>query len=515
MKTTRYTLGIDSGTQSTKAVLMDIRTGRVCASASAAYPMYEGADGTREQDPGDWLRAVRTSVCAVMRASKATPEQVLGIGVSGQQHGFVPLDKNGKVIRRAKLWNDSSTAAQSEYLIKQLGGLKATIKAIGNSIPPGFTASKVRWLKENEPESYEKLALILLPHNYINYWLTGVAAMEPGDASGTAFYDVVRRTWSEAALRALDAGRDLRACLPPLQASHEIVGTVRAEVAKELGLSVACIVATGGGDNMMSAIGTGNVRPGVVTASLGTSGTIFAYAERPVIDRAAGEIAAFCSSTGGWLPLLCVMNCTVSTELVKQAFGLTTEQLTRLAERVPVGADGLLLVPYFTGERTPNVPHGRGVWYGVTPRNFTAAHYARAAMEGAVLGMNYGLERMRRQGIQPAQIRLTGGGAKNALWRQICADVFGAECVTMHNEEAAALGGAIQALWAYQCRAEGVGPITDLTDRLVKLGAARHTPDATRVAEYQTMFARQRLLSTKLRPVFDEHARAVHTGVSR
>lgn len=514
MKTTHYTLGIDSGTQSTKAVLMDVRTGRVCASASAAYPLYEAADGTREQEPGDWLRAVRASVCAVMRACKVKPEQVLGIGVSGQQHGFVPLDKNGKVIRRAKLWNDSSTAAQCAYLIKQLGGLKATIAAIGNSIPPGFTASKVRWLKDHEPANYERLAMILLPHNYINYWLTGVAAMEPGDASGTAFYDVARRTWSAAALRALDAERDLRSCLPPLQASHEIVGTVRPEVAKELGLTPQCIVATGGGDNMMSAIGTGNVRPGVVTASLGTSGTIFAYADRPVIDRRAGEIAAFCSSTGGWLPLLCVMNCTVSTELVKQAFGLTTDQLTRLAQRVPVGADGLLLLPYFTGERTPNVPHGRGVWYGMTPRNFTPAHCARAAMEGAVLGMNYGLERMRRQGIKPTQIRLTGGGAKNALWRQICADVFNAECVTMQNEEAAALGGAIQALWAYECRTTGVQPITALTDRLVKLGAARHEPDAARTAAYQTMFARQCALSTRLRPVFDEHAQALHAGVS-
>ncbi|MCX7847490.1 MAG: xylulokinase [bacterium] len=512
MKEKLYTIGIDSGTQSTKAVLMDIGTGRVCASASATYRLYEGPDGSREQDPQDWVRAVRTSVCAVVRAGRVKPEQVLGIGVSGQQHGLVALDKEGRVIRRAKLWNDSSTAAQCEYLINRLGGVKKTIGTIGNTIPPGFTASKIRWLKEREPENYARLALILLPHNYINYWLTGVAVMEPGDASGTAFYDVVHRRWSEAALRAIDEERDLRECLPPLQESHEVVGKVRAEVAKELGLSRDCIVATGGGDNMMSAIGTGNVRPGVVTASLGTSGTIFAYAERPVIDRRAGEIAAFCSSTGGWLPLLCVMNCTVSTEVVKQAFGLTTEELTRLAGRVGVGAEGVLLLPYFTGERTPNVPHGRGVWYGLTVQNFTAGHMARAAMEGAVLGMNYGLERMRELGVKPTQIRLTGGGAKNPLWRQICADVFNVECVTMQIEEAAALGGAIQALWAYECQREGFRPITALTDRLVQMGRGRHTPDAENAKKYSVLYARQCSLSKQMRPIFEEHAQSVQRG---
>lgn len=500
-------MGIDSGTQSTKAVLMDIRTGQVCATAAAKYPLYEGADGAREQEPEDWIRAVRTSVCAVMKACRVKPGQVLGIGVSGQQHGFVPLDKNGKVIRRAKLWNDSSTAAQCDYLIRQLGGLKKTIATIGNTIPPGFTASKIRWLKEREPQHYERLALILLPHNYINYWLTGIAAMEPGDASGTAFYDVVRRRWSEKALRAIDAERDLRECLPPLQASHEIVGTVREEVAKELGLSTRCIVATGGGDNMMSAIGTGNVKPGVVTASLGTSGTIFAYSDTPVVDTKSGEIAAFCSSTGGWLPLLCVMNCTVSTELVKQAFGLSTEELTRLAQRVPAGSEGVLLVPYFTGERTPNVPHGRGVWYGLTPRNFTSAHFARAAMEGAILSMNYGLERMRALGVQAEQMRLTGGGAKNSLWRQICADVFNVECVTMQSEESAALGGALQALWAYECAREGYRPISTITDRLVKLSRTRHVPNVRHVQRYQEMYTRYVLLSKQLLEVFDEQAR--------
>jgi xylulokinase len=499
----RYTIGIDSGTQSTKAVLLDVRTGKVVAQASVGHPLYEQADGTREQDPADWLRAVETTICEVVKRARARPSQVLGIGVSGQQHGFVPLDDKGKVIRRAKLWNDSSTQAQAARLIRDLGGLKQTIKAIGNGIPPGFTASKILWLKDKEPKNYKRLRLVLLPHNYINYWLTGAAVMEPGDASGTALYNVAKRRWSGKALKALDPQRDMRECLPPLQESHEIVGTLRPAVAKRLGLSAKCIVATGGGDNMMSAIGTGNVTSGAVTASLGTSGTIFAYADGPVITNKSGEIAAFCSSTGGWLPLICVMNCTVSTEIVKKTFKLTNAELGRRAARVAAGADGVMLLPYFSGERTPNVPNGRGVLYGLTALNTTPSHMCRAAMEGAALAMNYGLEQLRGKGIKPTQIRLTGGGAKSRVWRQICADVFDVECRTLAYGEAAALGGAVQAMWAYECARSGLHAIERWTRRYVKLGRSVCRPRVSAAALYREMYARQCLLSRQMRPVFD------------
>jgi D-xylulose kinase len=501
-QTTYYTIGIDSGTQSTKAVLMDVRTGRVVAAATASYPLYEQADGTREQDPADWIAAATRTIRAVVRAAKLQATQVLGIGVSGQQHGFVPLDKNGAVLRRAKLWNDTSTHAQCAELVAAMGGLKATIAAIGNAIPPGFTISKIRWLKECEPARYAKLALILLPHNYINYWLTGVAAMEPGDASGTALYDVTRRCWSAPALRALDAQRDLRACLPPLQESHEIVGTLRPALARSLGLATTCIVATGGGDNMMAAIGTGNVREGIVTASLGTSGTVFAYAHKPVLDRQAGAIAAFCSSSGGWLPLVCVMNCTVSTDLVKAAFGLSTARLTAVASRTAPGADGLTLLPYFRGERNPNVPHGKGVVLGLTPLNFTPAHFCRMAMEGATLSMQRALAQLRAQQLSFTQIRLTGGGSKNALWRQMCADVFGVECRTLQYEEAAALGGALQACWAHACGRDGLHPISVWTDKFVHLGRAHHRPHAAARAQYRAVYARYLQLDHAVRPLF-------------
>jgi sugar (pentulose or hexulose) kinase len=235
---------------------------------------------------------------------------------------------------------------------------------------------------------------------------------------------------------------------------------------------------------------------------LGTSGTIFAYADTPVIDRDAGEIAAFCSSTGGWLPLLCVMNCTVSTELVKNAFGLSTAQLGRLAARVPAGADGLLLLPYFCGERSPNVPNGKGVIYGLTPLNFTPAHFCRMAMEGATLSLQYGNEQLRALGVTMRDIRLTGGGAKSALWRQICADVFGVECRTPAVEESAAFGGAIQALWARECAQHGTHPISEHTDKFVRFGRAVHVPQPKNVERYRAMYARQLNLSTAVRPLF-------------
>src|SRR6185295_13456221 len=239
-----------------------------------------------------------------LRGAKAVAAEVKAIGVSGQQHGFVPLDEKGEVIRPAKLWCDTSTAEECEEIMGKLGGLKATIRVLGNAVLPGFTASKILWLKRHEPENYRRLTTVLLPHDYLNYWLTGRMAMEYGDASGTALLDVRKRKWSEAVLKAID--RDLINKLPPLIPSDQPVGHLQSSTAQTLGLNTDAIVSAGGGDNMMGAIGTGNTAPGVITASFGTSGTIYACSAKPVIDP-AGEIAAFCDSTNRWLPLLCTM----------------------------------------------------------------------------------------------------------------------------------------------------------------------------------------------------------------
>jgi len=443
----RFFIGVDNGTQSTKALVIDGETGEVIARASEPYGLIEGLPpGHKEQHPSVWVEALKKTVREAVRAAHIKPKHVKGIGVSGQQHGFVPLDKDGKVIRPAKLWNDTSTIRECEYIIRKLGGKKAVIRLIGNSIPPGFTASKILWLKRHEPSNFKRLSTVLLPHDYLNFYLTGKLRMEYGDASGTALMDVRTRRWCDEVINVIDP--QLKEKLPPLEPSDTPVGTLRSEASKELGLPEDVLVSAGGGDNMMSAIGTGNTKEGIVTASLGTSGTIFAYSTKPIIDP-EGEIAAFCDSTNAWLPLLCTMNVTVATELARSLFNLSYEELTEAADSVSPGSDGLILLPYFEGERTPNVPEGTGVLFGLNSRTYTREHIVRAAMEGATLGMNYGLNRMRDLGIKPHEIRLTGGGSKNRLWRQIAADIFNVEVVCPTVDEGAAYGAALQALWTY------------------------------------------------------------------
>jgi xylulokinase len=501
-------LGIDSGTQSTKVLVVDARDGKVLASAAAGYDLIPNLPpGAKEQHPHTWRDATVAAIGLALRQAKAAAAEVKAMGVSGQQHGFVPLDKNGAVIRPAKLWCDTSTAAECEEITGKLGGLSKTIRALGNAVLPGFTASKILWLKKHEPRNYAQLATVLLPHDYLNFWLTGNQVMEYGDASGTALLDVRKRDWSGPVLDAIDP--ELAAKLPPLIRSDEPAGILQASTARQLGLAAGTLVSAGGGDNMMGAIGTGNTRAGVITASFGTSGTIYACAEKPVVDP-QGEIAAFCDSTNRWLPLLCTMNVTVATEMVRQDFGWSHEKFAAEAARIAAGSDGLLLLPYFEGERTPNVPEGTGVWFGVNQKTFKAAHFARAAMEGVTLGMNYGLRRLGELGVKPAQIRATGGGAKSKVWRQIMADVFDAEVVTLKVSEGAAYGAALQALWCWRLQQGEKISISDITDRFVQLNARETArPNRQRAEVYRELQVIQDGMSGALHEVFKRHRRFV------
>jgi xylulokinase len=346
---------------------------------------------------------------------------------------------------------------------------------------------------------------VLLPHDYLNFWLTGEKVMEYGDASGTALLDVRKRKWCGAVLDAIDPG--LSEKLPSLIGSEQPAGTLQTSTAKLLDLNPGVLVSAGGGDNMMGAIGTGNTRAGVITASFGTSGTIYACAEKPVVDP-EGEIAAFCDSTNRWLPLLCTMNVTVATEMVRDDFGWSHEKYAAESARVPAGANGLLLLPYFEGERTPNVPDGTGVWFGINHKTFEAGHFARAAMEGVTLGLNYGLRRLAELGVKPAQIRATGGGAKSKVWRQIMADVLNTEVVTLKVSEGAAYGAALQAFWCW-CLQQGekIG-ISDITDRFVELNPGENArPDKKNVEVYRELQGLQDEMSTALRGVFSRHRR--------
>ena len=501
-------IGIDSGTQSTKVLIVDARNGKVVAEASQKYGLIPGLPtGTKEQHPHTWRDAAAKAIREALKNAKATDSEVKAIGVSGQQHGFVPLDKNGDVIRPAKLWCDTSTAAECEEITEKIGGKKAAIRAVGNSILPGFTAPKILWLKNHEPKNFSKLATVLLPHDYLNFWLTGVQKMEFGDASGTALLDVKKRKWSDAVLNAIDPS--LAEKLPALSSSDQPVGFLKASTARALGLNTDVLVSAGGGDNMMGAIGTGNTRDGVVTASFGTSGTIYACSEKPIIDP-QGEIAAFCDSTNRWLPLLCTMNVTVATEMLRVDFKWTHERYEREARKISAGSDGLLLLPYYEGERTPNVPDGTGVWFGVNAKTFAAAHFARASMEGVTLGMNYGLRRLSQLGVNAKQIRATGGGAKSKLWRQIMADVFNAEVVTLKVSEGAAYGAALQALWCWRLQKGEKISIGDITDKFVTLNHAETAmPKKDAVAAYRELQELQDDLSKSLRGVFAKHRKFV------
>jgi D-xylulose kinase len=497
-------IGIDSGTQSTKALIVNANTGKVLGTASAAYALIAGLPaGAKEQHPKDWIAATRKAIAGAMKAAGARAEEVVAIGVSGQQHGFVPLDKSGDVIRPAKLWCDTTTSAECAEITSRLGGSKRTIAELGNAVLPGFTAPKILWLKKNEPRHFRKLATVLLPHDYLNFWLTGARVMEYGDASGTALLDVRHRKWSAAAVKAVDAS--LAEKLPRLISSDQPAGTLSNSTAKLLGLNPGVLVSAGGGDNMMGAIGTGNTRPGIVTASFGTSGTIYACAARPVVDP-TGEIAAFCDSTNRWLPLLCTMNVTVATEMMRNDFGYTHEQFAAKAATIAPGSDGLLLLPYLEGERTPNVPEGTGTMIGINTRTFRASHYCRAVMEGVTLGMNYGLRRLGKLGVTASQIRATGGGAKSKLWRQIMADVFNAEVVTLTVGEGAAYGAALQALWCWRLQQGERVKIEEITDAFVTLNRTETAmPQREAVTAYRKLQELQDDLSRSLRGVFTKH----------
>jgi xylulokinase len=479
-------LGIDSGTQSTKTIALDVESGKILASASAGYGLIEGLPpGHLEQEPQVWLDAVDATVREVLKKLGKRRDDVKAIGVSGQQHGFVALDKKNKPIRPAKLWCDTSTVEQCRQFEEEFGGPEGLIELAGNAMLPGYTAPKILWLKQNEPKHFKALETVLLPHDYINLHLSGERGMEYGDASGTGLLDVREKKWCEPLIDFIDPG--LGEALPPLASSR-----------RDWGLTGEVTISAGGGDNMMGAIGTGNVQPGVVTVSLGTSGTVYAFSAEPVIDP-QGELAAFCDSTDRWMPLVCTMNVTVATEQVRKMFGWTLEQLEKNIATAPPGAGGLVFLPYLNGERTPNLPAGSAVFHGLTTENMTPNHVARAVMEGATLGLAYGLNRFRELGIEPTEIRLTGGGSKSPAWRQIAADIFGVPTVCLESAEGAALGAAIQGAYTWAVANGQQATFRELCARIVKLDTAtRCEPDAALREIYTPLLTRQGDLTRRM-----------------
>jgi xylulokinase len=477
-------LGIDCGTQSTKVIALEWETGAILASAHRSYGFIEGLPtGAMEQEPSWWKDAMEDSITEVLDTLGDRRQEVKGMGVSGQQHGLVVLDADGNVIRPAKLWCDVSTAPQCEEITNHFGGDAAVIALIGNTMRPGYTAPKIMWLRQNEPENWARTATVLLPHDYLNFCLTGVKRMEFGDASGTALLDVETRQWSTKVVNFI--AEDLPGKLPPRDASRKSHGPLSRELCVRWGLEKAPLVSSGGGDNMMAAIGTGNIAPGAVTASMGTSGTLFAFSASPVVDP-KGEVAAFCDSTDNWLPLVCTMNLTLVTEHVRKIFGWSHAEMDAEILKAPAGCDGLRLLPYLTGERTPDLPGGTGVLHGITLGNFNPSYLARASVEGVLLGLGYGLVRLRELGVHPTEIRLTGGGSNSPVWRQIAADIFGVPTICLKSGEGAGLGAAIQAGWTWNDENGSDASLAETCERLVALDESTRThPDASASAIYE------------------------------
>lgn len=494
-------LGIDLGTQSLKVAAYDYEAQSIVASAAVPLDVDRDDMGKAEQAAADWISALETALSALTGEIRAS---IQAIGVSGQQHGFVAIDEHGRVLAPVKLWCDTSTQREVDEIIAACGGRDACIECTGNPVLTGYTAPKIRWLKYAAPNAYRRMAHVLLPHDYVNFTLTGVATMEFGDASGTGLLDVKTRQWSRQMLRAVDPERDLADCLPPLAAAGDPIGATSPESARQFGLRAGIPVATGGGDNMMAAVGTGNVVPGKLTMSLGTSGTLFAYSDAPVVDD-HGNIAAFCSSTGGWLPLLCTMNCTSATELMREPLDISLEAFDEVIAGVDAGCNGLTVLPFFSGERTPNLPNAKAEILGLASSNSTKGHLLRATVEGVTFGLRFGLDELRRLGVETSEITLTGGGAGSRIWRQIVADICDLPVTILEQDEGACFGAALQALWVLERTSDPTRAIVDITAQHVR-AAARIAPNTDSVAAYERTYSSYRHAVSRVAEAFPASA---------
>jgi xylulokinase len=447
-----YLLGIDVGTSGSKAILIDAG-GAVKTSVTTEYPLHTPQPLWAEQDPSDWWAATVTSIRRVLADGGVAAADIAGVGLTGQMHGLVLLDARGEVLRPCIMWNDQRTAAQCAAITEKVG-LENVLRLTGNPILPGFTAPKIVWVRENEPQVYAQVAKVLLPKDYARYRLTGGFFGEVSDASGTSMFDVGRRQWSDEMLAALEVPR---AWLPEVTESPEVSARVSADAAAQTGLLEGTPVVGGGGDQAAQAVGTGIVAEGVVSATLGTSGVVFAASDSYRVEP-QGRLHAFCHAVPGMWHLMGVMLSAAGSfrwyrdtlaeveraqerETGRDAYDILTEA----AAQVAPGCEGLIFLPYLTGERTPYPdPNARGVFFGLTLRH-GKAHLTRAVLEGVSYGLLDSLELMRALGLAIEQVRASGGGARSSLWRQILADVFGAEIVTVNVTEGAAYGAALLA----------------------------------------------------------------------
>ena len=470
-------LGLDVGTTGARCVAID-ETGRMLAEATAEYPLYSPRPGWSEQNPEDWWEASRTAIARV--AEKVGPN-VAGIGLSGQMHGAVFLDGSDAVIRPALLWNDQRTQKQCDE-ITRLVGAKDLIRIAGNPAVTGFQAPKLLWLREEEPQAYARMQRLLLPKDYIRLRLTGRAATDASDASGTLLLDLGSRDWSDEILGALEIPRKW---LADVFEGPEATGDLLASLAGDLGLRLGIPVAAGGGDNAAAAVGNGVITGGLASCSIGTSGVLFAHSDQLSVDP-SGRLHAFCHAVPNRYHLMGVsLSAGGSLRWWRDILGNATYQdMGRLAGQAPPGSEGLVFVPYLTGERSPHLdPLARGTFFGLSSRH-SAAHMTRAVMEGVAFSLRDSLELMKQLGAAPTQVRATGGGARSDLWRQILADVFDCRIVRTVFDQGPAFGAALLASVA-----AGVHADVEEACAGIELRAEANDPDPERARIYDEYHA--------------------------
>jgi xylulokinase len=508
-------LGIDIGTSGTKTLAMR-EDGAILASATAEYPISHPHPGWSEQDPEHWWEATVKTVRQVLNKGGIDKADVKGIGLSGQMHGSVFLDRNHTVIRPALLWNDQRTAAECAEIERRAGGRKRLIGMVANPALTGFTAPKILWLRNHERRNYDRTVQVLLPKDFVRFRLTGEFASEVSDASGTLLLDVRKRDWCRPLLDKLEIDASL---LPKVYESEEVSGQLTPVVAKRLGLTAGVPVVGGGGDQAAGAVGNGIVRKGVISATMGTSGVVFAHSDDVEIDP-DGRVHTFCHAVRGkWHVMGVVLSAGGSLQWYRNQFAQTEirdakkqkidpyELLTAQATEAPAGCEGLFFLPYLTGERTPHAdPFARAAWVGLTPRH-GKPHMVRSVMEGATYAMRDCLEIIRGMGVPIREIRLSGGGARSAFWRQLQADIYGQKVCTINAEEGPAYGVALLA-------AAGTGAYKDVVEAcsatISVVSSTATDPAAKRT--YNAAYPAYTQLYRSLRKDFAEIAKLVGHG---
>jgi xylulokinase len=491
----RTFIGIDTSTTATKALLMD-ETGKVLGVASSEYSFETPQPLWSEQSPSLWWDATINSIREVISASGVLPESVKGIGLAGQMHGLVLMNDRGEVLRPAILWNDQRTGAQCDTIRQRLGKEKL-IQITGNDALTGFTAPKILWVQENEPEVWSQTRHILLPKDYVRYKMTDTYAMDKADGAGTILFDLKLRTWSSEMLSALEIPA---AYMPVTVEGPEISGTLSAQAAALLGLPAGIPVVGGGGDQAASAVGTGAVVEGIVSLSLGTSGVVFATMNTPAIEP-EGRLHAFCHSVPGkWHFMGVMLSAAGSLRWHRDTFtpGLSYDKLLEPCTAIEPGCDGLFFLPYLTGERTPYPdPLARGAFVGLTVRH-TFPHLTRSVIEGVSFGLRDSFELLKAAGLHGiTQVRVTGGGVKSMLWRQILADILQVELATVNTSEGAAYGASLLA-------ATGVGVFKDIeTACLATIHVVDTTSPGANQVVYEKLYPLYRGLYPALSPTFN------------